>query len=149
MNEIRNVALVGQVVDFSGFRGKIPRSIIPTDMDGVIALIDGEAENLFIFIEYKYQNTGEFWINAERNAQRDAFERMVRVLKKGGAMAFLLLASHDTRPGKMIAGHEAIVRKFYGARDFITGKYGWVDGDGTTVLEWCMRADRITWWDRR
>lgn len=137
MNEIRNSALVGQVVDFSGFRGQLVRRIIPTDID---AFMEFEGR-LFIGVEYKYHLRGK----NQETAQRVCFERLVMAIDHGQVRAFFLLAEHETAPDKAIDGAEAIVFSVYGRLS--DGTYSYEPGNGWTVLRWCRRLYHLVFAD--
>ena len=125
-SEIRNLGLM-QPVDFTGFRGQLVRSIIPTDIDAFVDF----GGNLFVFVEYKYRHRKK----QQEEAQRRALERLCQTLDRGGARAFVLLAEHEHPAGELISGHDADVASVYGMRA-VDRRYRWEPGGGRTVLEW-------------
>ena len=137
MSEIRNPALVGQVVDFSGFRGQLVRRIIPTDID---AFMEFEGR-LFVGVEYKYRMRGQH----QEMAQRVCFERLVKAIDHANVRAFFLLAEHETAPEKAINGAEAIVFSVYGRLS--DGGYSYESGNDWTVIRWCQRLYRLVFAD--
>ena len=72
-------------MDFGGFVGRLPRGILPTDVDGLIDFGD----RLFIHLELKYRDKDMDM------GQRVALKRSAKAHYAGGRPSYVIVARHD------------------------------------------------------
>ena len=106
-------------MDFGGFAGRLPRGILPTDVDGLIDFGD----RLFIHLEFKHRDK-----DMDRG-QRVALERSARAHYAGDRPSYVIVARHNLPWNSAIPAASCRAIKVYDGK----GEGKWSDVTGTVL----------------